>query len=141
MKFFANKSIFKKIIITFIIIMAVSFIGEELDSVVDIFNIRNVFKLRGDFYCVKSEQEIMDEINSYNVRKISNEELDLKLNQIKSALVANVVGVVDYLYKQYKERFGGEGVIAKEGFNSSKIESDRTKFSGNIYRLLVISQR
>ncbi len=118
------------------VVMAVSFIGEELDNVIDIFNIRNVFKLRKDFYCLKSEEEIMEEINSYNVRKISNEELDLKLNQIKSALVANVVGVVDYLYKQYKERFDGEGVIAKEGFNSSKIESDRTKFSGNIYRLL-----
>jgi hypothetical protein len=88
---------------------------------------------------LKSEAEIMEEINKYNVKNtksISNEELDLKLNQLKSSLVSNVVGVIDFLYKQYKERFGGDGIIVKEGFNSNKVESDRNKFSGNIYRLL-----
>lgn len=118
------------------VLMAVSFLGEELTGVADIFNIRNVFKLRKDFYCIKSEDEILSEINSYNVRTISDEELDLKLNQMKSSLVANVVGVLDFLYKQYKERFGGEGIIAMEDFDLSKIESDRSKFSGNIYRML-----
>ena len=85
---------------------------------------------------MKSESEILEEINKYNVKSISNEELDLKLNQLKSSLVANVVGVIDFLYKQYKSRFGGEGIIVKEGFNSNKVASDREKFSGNIYRLL-----
>jgi hypothetical protein len=55
---------------------------------------------------------------------------------MKSSLVANVVGVLDFLYKQYKERFGGEGIIAMEDFDLSKIENDRSKFSGNIYRML-----
>ena len=50
--------------------------------------------------------------------------------------MANVVGVVDFLYKQYKERFGGEGLIVKEGFDNKKVEEDREKFSGNIYRML-----
>ena len=44
--------------------------------------------------------------------------------------------MIDYLYKQYKERFGGEGIIAKEGLGIEKVESDRMKFSGNIYRML-----
>lgn len=118
------------------VLLAETFIGEELKSVVDIFDIRNVFKFREDFYSLKSEAEILEEVNKYNVRSISNEELDMRLNDIKRALVANVVGVVDFLYKQYKTRFGGEGIIAKEGFNSNKIDSDREKFSGNIYRLL-----
>lgn len=118
------------------VLLAETFIGEELKSVVDIFDIRNVFKFREDFYSLKSEAEILEEISKYNVKSISLEEVDLRFNDIKSALVANVVGVVDFLYKQYKTRFGGEGIIAKEGFDSKKVESDREKFSGNIYRLL-----
>lgn len=142
------------------VLMAITFKGEELTGVVDIFDIRNVFKFRKDFYSYKSEAEIMKEVNEYNVkgprdiskkseaeateevnehkgtRGISNEELDLKLNQLKSSLVANAIGVIDFLYKEYKRRFGGEGIIVKEGFDSNKVESDRKKFSGNIYRLL-----
>lgn len=118
------------------VLMAVVHDKGQLESVFDIFDIRNVFKFRKDFYSLKSEDEIRDEINKYNVKSISNEELDLRLNDIKRALVANVVGVVDFLYKQYKSRFGGEGIIVKEGFDSSKVESDREKFSGNIYRFL-----
>lgn len=121
------------------VVVAVAFEGKELTNVIDIFDIRNVFKFKDDFYSLKSEAEIMEEINKYNVKNtksISNEELDLKLNQLKSSLVANVVGVIDFLYKQYKERFGGDGIIVKEGFDSNKVESDRNKFSGNIYRLL-----
>lgn len=118
------------------VLMAVSFMGEELVSVKDIFNIRNIFKLRKDFYCVKSEDEILTNINAYNKRIISNEELDLKFNQIKASLVANVVGVIDFLYKQYKERFDGEGIIAIEDFCNNKVEKAREKFAGNIYRML-----
>mgnify|MGYP003290927203 CR=1 FL=1 len=118
------------------VLFAVTFVGKDLTSVIDIFDIKNVFKFRKDFYSLKSETEILEEINKYNVKSISNEELDLKLAQLRSSLVANVVGVIDFLYKQYKERFGGEGIIVKEGFNSNKVESDREKFSGNIYRSL-----
>ncbi|MBQ8223513.1 MAG: hypothetical protein IJZ87_09285 [Bacteroidales bacterium] len=118
------------------VLMAVVHDKGNIESVIDIFDIKNVFKFRKDFYSLKSENEILEEINKYNVKSISNEELDLKLNQLKSSLVANVVGVIDFLYKQYKSRFGGEGIIVKEGFNSNKVASDREKFSGNIYRLL-----
>jgi hypothetical protein len=121
------------------VVVAVAFEGKELTNVIDIFDIRNVFKFKDDFYSLKSEAEIMEEINKYNVKNaksISNEELDLKLNQLKSSLVANVVGVIDFLYKQYKERFGGDGIIVKEGFDSAKVENDREKFSCNIYRML-----
>ena len=118
------------------VLFAVTFVGKDLTSVIDIFDIKNVFKFRKDFYSLKSETEILEEINKYNVKSISNEELDLKLTQLRSSLVANVVGVIYFLYKQYKERFGGEGIIVKEGFNSNKVESDREKFSGNIYRSL-----
>ncbi len=118
------------------VLMAVVYDKGQLESVLDIFDIRNVFKFRKDFYSLKSEEEMLDAINRYNVKNISNEELDLRLNDIKKALVANVVGVVDFLYKQYKSRFGGEGILVKEGFDSSKVESDREKFSGNIYRFL-----
>lgn len=118
------------------VLMAVVHEKGQIESVIDIFDIRHVFKFRKDFYSLKSETEILEEINKYNVKSISNEELDLKLAQLRSSLVANVVGVIDFLYKQYKERFGGEGIIVKEGFNSNKVESDREKFSGNIYRSL-----
>lgn len=121
------------------VLLAASYIGEEVQDVkdiADIEDIRHVFKFREDFKQFKPENEILDEINKYNIKVISNEELDLRLNQLKSSLVANVIGVIDYLYKQYKERFGGEGIIAKEGFGIEKVESDRMKFSGNIYRML-----
>lgn len=121
------------------VLLAASYIGEEVQDVkdiADIEDIRHVFKFREDFKQFKPENEILDEINKYNIKVISNEELDLRLNQLKSSLVANVIGVIDYLYKQYKERFGGEGIIAKECFGIEKVESDRMKFSGNIYRML-----
>jgi hypothetical protein len=119
------------------VVCAVSYKGEELENVVDIFDVHNVFKLRKDFYSIKSEQEILDEIADYNQKRvISNEELDLKLVNMKRAVVANVVGVVDKLYHEYCERFGGNGIIVKEGFDSKKEEQDRNKFEGNIYRVL-----
>jgi hypothetical protein len=40
------------------------------------------------------------------------------------------------LYHEYAERFGGDGVIVKEGFDSKKEIEDRNKFEGNIYRML-----
>lgn len=121
------------------VLLAASYIGEEVQDVkdiADIEDIRHVFKFREDFKQFKPENEMLEEINKYNIKVISNEELDLKLNQLKSSLVANVIGVIDYLYKQYKERFGGEGIIAKEGFGMSTVEGARMKFSGNIYRML-----
>lgn len=118
------------------VLMAVAFEGEELVSVSDIFNIRNVFKLRKDFYSVKSQDDILAAINAYNKRIISNEELDLKLNQLKSSLVANVVGVIDFLYKNYQSRYGGEGLIAMEDFNVMNVDAAMEKFAGNIYRML-----
>ena len=118
------------------IVFAVCKIGEDIQSVQVVFDIRNVFKLRKDFHSIKSEKEIFDELGKYNKRTISNEELDLQINQRKESLVANVVGVVDFLYKQYQKRFGGEGIIVKEGFDHGKVAQDREKFSGNIYRLL-----
>ncbi|MBO5704032.1 MAG: hypothetical protein J6R91_05655 [Bacteroidaceae bacterium] len=118
------------------VLMAVAFEGEELVSVSEIFNIRNVFKLRKDFYRVKSQDDILAEINAYNKRIISNEELDLKLNQLKSSLVANVVGVIDFLYKDYQSRYGGEGLVAMEDFNVKNVDAAMEKFAGNIYRML-----
>ena len=118
------------------IVFAVCYIGEDIQSVQVIFDIRNIFKLREDFYSLKSEKEIFEELEKYNKRTISNEELDLQINQRKESLVANVVGVVDFLYKQYQKRFGGEGIIVKEGFGHEEVEKAREKFSGNIYRIL-----
>ena len=119
-----------------IVLCAVACNGEEVERVVDIFDVRNVFKFRKDFYCLMSEEQMIEELNSYNRRVISNEELDLNLKHTKSSLVANVIGVIDFLYTSYKERFGGEGIIVHEGFGVGKVEQDLEKFSGNIYRLL-----
>lgn len=119
------------------IVFAVCKIGEDIESVKVVFDVRNVFKLRkGEFDTIKTEKEIFANLEKYNKRTISNEELDLQINQRKESLVANVVGVVDFLYKQYQNRFGGEGIIVKEGFDNGKVEKDREKFSGNIYRIL-----
>lgn len=118
------------------VLCAVSCNGEEVERVVDIFDVRNVFKFRRDFYCLMSEEQMIEELNGYNKRVISNEELDLNLKHTKSSLVANVIGVIDFLYASYKERFGREGVIVHEGFGIGKVEQDLEKFSGNIYRLL-----
>ena len=121
------------------VLMGVSYIGEELQDVQEIANIdhiRHVFKFREDFEQRFTRDEIKKEIDSYNKREISNEVLDLNLNKAKSSIVANVIGIVDFLYKDYKNRFGGEGIVVKEGFGISKVENDRMKFSGNIYRML-----
>lgn len=117
------------------ILFAICSMGKEIHSVVDICEIRNVFKFRKDFDSIKSEDEILQELEKYNTRSLSNEELDLKINHLKQALVANAIGVIDFLYKQYKERLGGEGLIVKEGFNCGKVQEDLAKFSGNIYRI------
>ncbi|MDT8316857.1 MAG: hypothetical protein RQ824_02560 [bacterium] len=122
------------------VIFASCFIGEELQSVTDIFDVRHIFKKREDFYAIKTEEEIKQLINSYNIGKtshdISNEELDLKILETKKALVANAVGVIDFLYKHYQQRLGGEGLIIKEGFGADSVEDGIEKFSGNIYRIL-----
>ena len=122
------------------ILFAVCKNGSETQSVTDIFDVRNIFKKREEFYALKSQEEIIQTLNDYNTNRtshdISTEELDFKLVTQKQVVVGNVVGVVDFLYKEYKERFGGEGIIAKEGFDTQKTELDRDKFSGNIYRLL-----
>ncbi len=119
-----------------IVLYAVCSNSKEVEKVVDVFDIRNIFKFRKDFDCLMNEGEIKAELEQYNVRSISDEELDLNLKQTKSSLVANVIGVIDFLYNDYKERFGGEGIIASEGFGITKVESDLEKFSGNIYRML-----
>ena len=119
-----------------IVLYAVCTNAGKVEKVVDIFDIRNVFKFRKDFDCLMSQEEIKDELNKYNVRLISDEELDLNLKRTKSSLVANVIGVIDFLYARYKEKFGGEGLVVSEGFGISKVEQDLEKFSGNIYRLL-----
>jgi hypothetical protein len=123
------------------ILFAVCYTGKDLQSVTEIFDVRNVFKLREDFYTLMSEQEIRKEIENYNSteslqKRISNEEMDLRINHLKQSLVANAVGVIDFLYKQYKKRFSGEGLIVKEGFDTNKVAEDLEKFSGNIYRIL-----
>ncbi len=119
-----------------IVLYAVCTNAGKVETVVDVFDIRNVFKLRKDFDCLMSQEEIKAELNRYNVRVISDEELDLNLRQTKSSLVANVIGVIDFLYARYKEKFGGEGLVVSEGFGVSEVEQDLEKFSGNIYRLL-----
>ena len=119
------------------VVFAVCKIGEDIEGDKIVFDVRNIFKLRKkDFYSIKSEKEIFEELEKYNKRLISNEELELQINTRKQSLVANVIGVVDFLYKQYQQRFAGEGIIVKEGFDHGKVEQDREKFSGNIYRLL-----
>jgi hypothetical protein len=62
--------------------------------------------------------------------------LDLKINHLKQSVVANAVGIIDFLYKYYKGKTGGEGLIVKEGFDTKKVAEDLEKFSGNIYRIL-----
>ena len=119
-----------------IVLYAVCTNAGKVETVVDVFDVRNVFKLRKDFDCLMSQEEIKAELNRYNVRVISDEELDLNLRQTKSSLVANVIGVIDFLYARYKEKFGGEGLVVSEGFGVNKVEQDLEKFSGNIYRLL-----
>lgn len=122
------------------ILFAVCYIGENLETVTDIFDVRNVFKLRKDFYAIKNEQEINQELNHYNIaesrQQISNEELDLKINHLKTAVVANAIGVIDFLYHYYKEKTQGEGLVVKEGFDTNSVAEGLGKFSGNIYRIL-----
>ena len=130
-------------------LLAASYVGDNLEPVKEIANfepIRHIFKFREDFvklFPIEPRKEIMKQINKYNTKedvtkkdRISNEELDLKLNQLKSSLVANAIGVIDFLYKQYKERFKGEGLIVKEFKGESDVDKMREKFSINIYRML-----
>ena len=122
------------------ILFAVCSIGTDIYSVTDVFDVRHIFKKRKNFDVLKSEAEIIKEIESYNtnksIRKISNEELDLKINHLKQSVVANAVGVIHFLYNYYKEKTGGEGLIVKEGFDTKTVADGLEKFSGNIYRIL-----
>ncbi|MBS1630098.1 MAG: hypothetical protein JST27_08580 [Bacteroidetes bacterium] len=122
------------------IILAVCYIGEDLQSVTEIFDVRNIFKLRKDFFAIKTEQEIIQELNNYNTnenrQQIGNEELELKINHLRAAVVANAIGVIDSLYHYYKSKTQGEGLVIKEGFDTNKVAEDLGKFSGNIYRVL-----
>lgn len=122
------------------IIFAVCHIGTDIHSVTDVFDVRHVFKKREDFYVLKSEADIIKEIESYNtienIQKISNEELDLRINHLKQSVVANAIGVIDFLYNYYKKKTEGEGLIVKEGFDTKKVADGLEKFSGNIYRIL-----
>lgn len=122
------------------IVFAVSAIKDEIIDVKDVFDIRNIFKKREEFYALKTKDEILNELNRYNTtlptNRISNEELDLQLKNLKEALVANAIGVIDFLYKQYKQRCNGEGIIVIEHKTSPRLKKDLEKFSGNIYRTL-----
>jgi hypothetical protein len=106
----------------------------------EVVEARHIFKNRAEFFHLKSKEEIRAEIDRFNTNttshNISNEELDMKILDLKISLVANAIGVIDFLYKQYKQRFVGEGLIVKEGFGTSKVLDDLEKFSGNIYRIL-----
>lgn len=101
-----------------------------------IIEIKNVFKNRSNFSGLIDLDVVKSEIEKYNTRTISNEELDLKINDLKKSIVANAIGVIDFLYISYKERFKGDGLIVKEGFDTSKVKDDLNNFSGNIYRIL-----
>jgi len=118
----------------------VVYLDEKLIDVKSVFDIRLIFKKREEFYSISSEEEIMTQLNGYNTNRtshdLSNQELDLKLKTYKETIVANAIGVIDFLYKQYKQRFGGEGLIVKEGFDTEKVVDSLEKFSGNIYRIL-----
>lgn len=122
------------------IIYAISTLKDEIIDIADVFDIRNIFKKREEFFALKSEEEIITMLNQYNTDRqsdsISNEELDLNIKNIKESLVGNAIGVIDFLYKQYKELFKGEGIIVKEGFDTKKVEKGLEIFSGNIYRVL-----
>ncbi len=95
--------------------------------------IKYIFQIKREFDSIKSREEIKQDIEKGN---LSIEELDLKLNQAKSSIVANAIGIIDFLYKQYKKRFSGEGIIVKEGFGKDMVDSKRNDFSANIYRML-----
>lgn len=122
------------------IIFASRFEGDDLQDVTPIFDCRHVFKKKEEFDAIMPINDIVTLIDSFNTNRsnhnISNEELDLKITESKKALAANAVGVLDFLYKQYKHRFNGEGLIVKEGFDTQKVGEDIEKFSGNIYRIL-----
>lgn len=97
---------------------------------------KSVINIRPEFQHILSNIETLEEIEKFNIRKISDEELSLKINHLKQAISANAIGVIDFLYQQYKERFSGEGLIVKEGFDSKEFESKLNNSEDNIYRIL-----
>lgn len=111
-------------------IFAVSISGTK------IIDLKNIFKYRSNFSGLIDLDVVISEIEKYNIRTISNEELDLRINNFKESIVANAIGVIDFLYKSYKERYKGDGLIVKEGFNTSEVKNKLNDFSGNIYRIL-----
>jgi hypothetical protein len=117
-------------------LFAIAVNDKENQSINDLSDICDVFQLRKDFYAIKSEKDIRAEIELFNKRTISNEELGLKINYLKQSIVGNAIGVIDFLYKYYKKQTNGEGLIVKEGFDTKKVAEDLEKFSGNIYRIL-----
>ncbi|MCO5290432.1 MAG: transposase [Chitinophagaceae bacterium] len=101
-----------------------------------ISDIKIVFQLKPLFNPIMCEEEIMDKLKEFNVKQISNEELDLKLINLRKAVVSNAIGVIDFLYKAFQARYGGEGIIVKEHFKPEDVDNKVADFRGNIYRLL-----
>ena len=60
--------------------------------------------------------------------------LELNINNTRRSLVANMVGVIKHLYKQFSEN--EKCFIAMENFDSKMYESHRKDFEGDIMRPL-----
>jgi hypothetical protein len=91
----------------------------------------SVYASKKEFDCVRSYEEIRQELVDYVANKKKNPVWqEENINKARKASVGNAVGVISYLYQLY------EGVIAMEDLRQSTIESDRKAFEGHIARVL-----
>ncbi|MBP5368392.1 MAG: hypothetical protein J6Z01_08080 [Bacteroidales bacterium] len=90
-----------------------------------------------DFNCkydnVKNINEIYNEIKILE-RQLGKENLEENINKAKNTIVANMVGVIYYVYNQLQKRFGADsyGMIVFEGLSEKEIAAHRDSNKADI---------
>lgn len=95
------------------------------------FDGKVIYRSNKEFDCIQKYDEVKSEIHTYFDEKHKDEaRTEEKINQYRRALVANMVGVIQYLYEQYP------AFIAIEDLSATNVESKRKNIEYNITRPL-----
>ena len=92
---------------------------------------KNIYSSNIEFNCIQPYSEVKSEIiNYFNEQYKDEARTEEKINQYRRALVANMVGIINYLYQQFN------AIISIEDLSYSNIENKRKNIEYNITRPL-----
>ena len=97
-------------------------------------NLNNIFNEYKAFYTNPNEY-----LSSHKGKALFDEaRLDDNINNTRRSMVANMVGVIKFVYDHFKEKYG-HGHICMENFDPITYESHRKEFEGDVLRPLEIA--